>query len=42
MTSIRLATEADLWFYARLSREIPGEEPMPNIASGIWARLGRA
>ena len=28
-----------MWFYARLSREIPGEEPMPNIASGIWARL---
>ena len=27
------------WFYARLSREIPGEEPMPNTASGIWARL---
>ena len=27
------------WFYARLSREIPGEELMPNTASGIWVRL---
>lgn len=27
------------WFYARLSREIPREEPMPNTASGIWVRL---
>jgi len=27
------------WFYARLSCEIPEEEPMPNTASGIWAKL---
>lgn len=30
---------ARAWFHAKISHEIPPEEPMPDTASGIWLRL---